>query len=135
MGVLPRGGVYWWQYLQYQSWSCQYLSIMALRYSPTQWVRLGLVQVDTYRVVGRTREEIVQSRVGRSSSRDYGDFSRDTHHYNRMNQKMKKPTTSTKSNYAQFIKNQNFASRRAMYHRTGPVLSRFTTTSSQYGHY
>merc|ERR1711936_240373 len=125
--------------LQLENWVCQDIQLMALRYSPTQWVLPG--RVDTYRVVGRTRDEIQHSRVGRRTSREYGRFYKDTEYtastkpYSRIKQNIKKPTTTTNSNSARNIRNQNFSSRRAMYHRTGPGLNSFTTTSSQYGHY
>merc|ERR1711892_587699 len=116
-----------------RGWECQYLMGMALRYSPTQWRRLG--RVDTYRVLGKTKADILSSRTPRSSSRDYGQFlkGKDCTLYSRI--KPRGETTARANfDYGRFERKE-FASNRARYHRTGPAFNRFTTSSSNYGHF
>merc|ERR1712098_721753 len=43
-------------------------------------------------------------------------------------------TATANFDYGQFERRE-FASNRARYHRTGPAFNRFTTSSSQYGHF
>eukprot|EP00090_Calanus_glacialis_P000634 TRINITY_DN10413_c0_g1_i2.p1 TRINITY_DN10413_c0_g1~~TRINITY_DN10413_c0_g1_i2.p1 ORF type:complete len:107 (+),score=15.30 TRINITY_DN10413_c0_g1_i2:59-379(+) len=106
---------------------------MALRYSHTQWRRLG--RVDTYRVLGKTKAEILDSRTPRSSSREYGQFikGKDLKPYSRIKPREEK-SLKTNNNYGQ-LERKEFASSRARYHRTGPAFNRFITSSADYGHF